>query len=77
MLGAFDKTCTQKFHKTADDLAKRGYDSIMNNRHAFVHDGVCNVTVGDIEQFFTQAAGVLSGIVAAFGLKVQEIRHLT
>jgi hypothetical protein len=76
MLRAFHKGCVKRFHDTADNAAKNGYDSIMNNRHAFVHDGICNVTVGDIEQFFTRAASVFSGIVAAFDLKAQEVRDL-
>ena len=76
MLNSFDPSCGELFHKTAGDQAKSAYDSIIANRHTFVHDGICNVTLGDVERFFGDSAGVFSAIIAGLGLKAKEVAHL-
>jgi hypothetical protein len=76
ILKCFHKKCFDDFHATADDVSKTAYDSIMTNRHNFVHDGIYNLTVGDVERFFNSGRGVFSAIIAALGLRTKEISHL-
>src|SRR6266481_4766573 len=58
ILNAFHRGCSQAFHDTAGDQAKLAYDSILTDRHDFVHEAKCNATIGDVETFFNDARGV-------------------
>lgn len=76
MLRSFDRRCADEFHEVAGDQAKSAYDSIINNRHKFVHEAVCTLTLKEVEDFFNNSRGVFAGIVAGLGLRAKEIADL-
>jgi hypothetical protein len=76
ILGYFDDKFPSTFHGTVGDQAKAAYDSIIINRHSFVHNATCSATINDVETFFNNSQGVFSAMVAALGLKASEISHL-
>jgi RiboL-PSP-HEPN len=75
-LRALDDNWGDGFRKKAGDQAIAAYDSIISNRHDFVHDARCNVTISDLEGYFHNSAGIFSALVATLGLRAHEVAHL-
>jgi hypothetical protein len=76
MLAAISHDGKNAFHKLCGGQAQSAYNSIIENRHAFVHEAKCNVTIGDLEGYFNDSRGVFSAVVGVLGLKANEIAHL-
>jgi len=75
-LSWFDGKWGETFTKHAGNQATAAYDSIISNRHAFVHEAQCNVTISDLEGFYHDGSPVFSALVATFELRAHEVRHL-
>lgn len=76
VLNAFNDGWGKAFAKGAGIQATIAYDSIILNRHGFVHEAKCTVTMGDLESFFQNSVGIFSSLVATMGLCAKEIKHL-
>jgi hypothetical protein len=76
LLATFNPRWNEQFHKSAGNQARTAYDSIINNRHLFVHEAACNVTFGDLERWFNDSRDIFFALVSVLGLKASEIARL-
>jgi len=75
-LSLFDPKWAETFRLKSGNQAISAYDSIISNRHAFVHEAICNATISDLESFYQNSISVFAALVAVFDLRAHEILHV-
>lgn len=69
ILGWFGEDCKTTFQKAVNNTpAQAAYDNIIVNRMSVAHASGTNMTLGEVEQAFTDSQEVLKQVMIALGL---------